>query len=36
MNELEPISSNSKILALAALIVFIITVIPIPLGIVTG
>jgi membrane-associated protease RseP (regulator of RpoE activity) len=36
MNELEPITINSKILALAALVVFIITVIPIPLGIVTG
>ena len=36
MNELEPISLNSKLLALAALVVFIITVIPIPIGIVTG
>jgi membrane-associated protease RseP (regulator of RpoE activity) len=36
MNELEPITLNSKLLALTALIVFIITVIPIPLGIVTG
>jgi hypothetical protein len=34
MNELQPISGFNKVLALAALTVFVLTVIPIPLQII--